>query len=132
MGMLQSARMAGFLRSMTQYFVMVKMMAAKMAETPGAMSQAMNTAVTPLLISDDDDGIHWMPLPPRAAMPMPMTPPMMECVVDTGIPSRVARVRYSDEAMTAHIMPSMSTAGEALKLWVLTTLVRMVSATRAP
>jgi len=57
---------------------------------------------------------------------------MMECVVETGRPMRVAIVRYREEAVTAQTMPSMSIDGSFLNRLVSTTLVRMVSATRAP
>jgi hypothetical protein len=40
-----------------------------------------------------------------------MTPPMSECVVDTGSPTLVAKVKYNEDAITAHTIPSISTAG---------------------
>lgn len=61
-----------------------------------------------------------------------MTPPMMEWVVETGMPSLVAIVRQQEEAMTAQTMPNMSIAGSSLNRDVSTILVRIVSATRAP
>jgi hypothetical protein len=68
------------------------------------------TWTTPLLIVFS--GLtHWIPLAPTAAMPNPMTPPISECVVDTGSPTLVAKVKYTEDAITAHTMPSIRTAG---------------------
>jgi hypothetical protein len=57
---------------------------------------------------------------------------MSECVAEAGKPTLVAKVKYRDEAMTAHTMPSMRTAGLSANWFVSTILVRIVSATRAP
>ena len=56
----------------------------------------------------------------------------MEWVVETGKPTLVAKVRYTDDAMTAQTMPSMRRPGELSKAATSTTFVRMVSATRPP
>jgi hypothetical protein len=73
-----------------------------------------------------------MPSVPSAAIPNPITPPMIECVVETGIPTRVAKVRYTEDATTAHTMPSIKREGSLIKRFVSTILVRIVSETRAP
>ena len=52
-----------------------------------------------------------IPWGPEAAIPTPMTPPIIECVVDTGMVKRVAIVRYVADPTMAHIMPNMSTDG---------------------
>jgi hypothetical protein len=67
-----------------------------------------------------------------AAMPTPITPPMMECVVDTGMENRVAIVSHTEDPITAHTIPSMRTEGSDSKSLVEMTLVRIVSVTSAP
>lgn len=49
---------------------------------------------------------------PIEAVAAPTNPPMIECVVDTGIPYRVAKVRKIDEAIMAHSMARRRTEGE--------------------
>ena len=50
--------------------------------------------------------------------------------METGKPSLVARVTHVDEAIRAHIIPSMRTVGSASKYLVEMILLRIVSATR--
>ena len=57
---------------------------------------------------------------------------MMECVVLTGSPARVATVRKSEDPIMAHIMASISTAGSASYKCGSMILSRTVSATREP
>lgn len=88
-------------------------MEAKHPARPGAMIQARKTWTTPELMAPVPlpDPTHWtpetrlasrgaiskdwvhLPLAPTEATPMPMTPPRMEWVVETGIPTLVAKVR---------------------------------------
>lgn len=86
MGTIMKAARTGFLRFMTPYLVTEKIIAAKQPAIPGAMTQAAKTCETPFQP-------QFTPDVPKAAMPTPMTPPMIEWVVETGIPSRVASVR---------------------------------------
>ncbi len=51
---------------------------------------------------------------PAAAIPAPITPPTMECVVDTGAPSQVARFSQSDAAISADIIAQMKICGSAI------------------
>ena len=48
---------------------------------------------------------------PAAAMPAPMTPPTMECVVETGAPIQVARLIQRAEDTRAAIMAAVKTPG---------------------
>jgi len=49
---------------------------------------------------------------PMLAVAAPTKPPIRECVVDTGRPRRVAKVRKSEDDMIVHIMTSNKTPGE--------------------
>ncbi len=51
---------------------------------------------------------------PPAAMPAPMTAPMMECVVETGAPRAVARLSQSAPASKAANMTQANNAGSAM------------------
>src|SRR5688572_425264 len=53
---------------------------------------------------------------PPAAMPEPMTAPMMECVVDTGAPSAVARLSQSAPASSAENITQAKSAGSVMAL----------------
>jgi hypothetical protein len=101
------------------------MMAPKAAEIPGAIPQAAKTWETPL----NDQFTPWVP---AEAIPTPITPPMIEWVVDTGMVKRVAIVRYVADPTIAQVMASMRTEGSDSKSLVEMTLVRMVSVTRDP
>ena len=48
---------------------------------------------------------------PPAAMPAPMTAPMMECVVDTGAPKAVAKFNHKAPANKAASMTLANSAG---------------------
>jgi hypothetical protein len=50
---------------------------------------------------------------PAAATPTPITPPTMECVVDTGAPSQVARLIHSAPAISAAIIAHTNSCGSA-------------------
>lgn len=76
-----------------------------MPAMPGAITQAAKTCDTPF----HPQLILLMPID---AVAEPTRPPMMECVVDTGIPYLVATVRKVDEAMMAHIMARRRTEGD--------------------
>ncbi len=56
---------------------------------------------------------HSMASKPAATMPAPITPPTMECVVDTGAPSQVARFSHSELAISAAIIAQMKVSGSA-------------------
>src|SRR5947207_3200564 len=92
---------------------------------PGAITHAANTYDTPsqpqLTFLNRTD-----------ATPAPTTPPMIECVVLTGKPYRVAMDRKVEDPMTAHIMTSIRTGGSLMNRCGSTSLCRMVSATLAP
>jgi len=90
MGTVIKAFLTGCWRYMTPYLVMRKTMEPNAPARRGANTQARNTWTTPELMLPPH---QWMPSAPTAAIPIPMTPPMIECVVDTGIPNRVATVR---------------------------------------
>lgn len=49
---------------------------------------------------------------PMDALAVPISPPTMACVVEMGMPYRVATVRKVDDANTVHIMASRRTGGE--------------------
>jgi hypothetical protein len=68
--MMKAAR-TGFLRFITPYLVTVKIIAAKHPAIPGAMTQAAKTWETPFQP-------HCTPEVPKAAIPTPMTPPIIE------------------------------------------------------
>ena len=101
------------------------MMAPNAPEIPGAIPQAANTEETPL----NDQLTPWGP---AAAIPTPITPPMIEWVVETGMVNLVAIVRYVAEPTMAQTMASMRTDGSSVKSEMEMTLVRMVSVTREP
>lgn len=129
-GTVYQAFKAGFFWRRTPYLVARKMMAANAADRKGAMIQARKTWTTPELMFPPH---QITPSAPTRATPIPMTPPMMEWVVETGRPIRVAKVRYSEEPTRAQVIPSISNAPlSPSKREVSTTLVRMVSATVAP
>ena len=50
---------------------------------------------------------------PAAAMPAPITPPTMECVVDTGAPRNVAKLTQSADEISAAIIAQMKTSWPA-------------------
>lgn len=92
---------------------------------PGAIPQAAKTCATPC----QPQCICFIP---TEAVPAPTSPPIIECVVLTGSPKRVAMVRKEDDPMMAHIMASMRTAGSASYRWGSMILSRTVAATREP
>ena len=72
---------------------------------------------------------------PAAAMPAPITPPTMECVVETGAPIQVARFSHKADASSAAIIaqtksrPSPSASGATIPPeMVLTTSPPAISA----
>jgi hypothetical protein len=85
-GTMMNAFLTGLLRRMTPCLVIKKMMAPKPAEMAGAIPQAAKTCETPL-------NDQFTPFVPAEAIPTPMTPPIIECVVETGMVNRVAMVR---------------------------------------
>lgn len=123
-GTLMNAARTGFFLFITPYLVIRKIIAPKHPEIPGAIAQAAKTWETPF-------HPQLTPPVPRDAMPTPITPPMMLWVVETGIPRRVAVVRYREDATRAQVIPNMRTAGSCSNAAVLRILERIVSATRA-
>jgi hypothetical protein len=71
---------------------------------PGAMIHAAKTCATP---------VHpqLTLVMPIDAVPAPTRPPIIECVVETGMPYLVATVRNTEEPKTVHIMASRRTGG---------------------
>jgi|GEM_PF-2593002 len=51
---------------------------------------------------------------PAAAMPLPMTPPTIECVVDTGAPSQVAMLSQIAAPSSAPIITHTKTIGSPM------------------
>jgi hypothetical protein len=80
------AFLTGLLQRITPCFVIRKMMAPKPPAIPGAIPHAAKTEDT--LLND-----QFTPSVPAAAIPVPITPPIIEWVVDTGMVKRVAMVR---------------------------------------
>ena len=93
-----------------------------------------NTCTTPpLMAATPGASVTHLTAPvPRAAMPNPISPPIRVCVDETGMPTLVARVRHSDEAMTAHTIPSISSGALSANCAVSTMPLRMVLVTPAP
>jgi len=89
----------------TNFLVQKNMMAPKTPEMPGATTQAANTCDTPF----HPQCTFSMPID---AVATPTRPPTMECVVETGMPYRVAKVRKVEEPMMAHIMARRRTGGD--------------------
>lgn len=93
-----------YLLDSTKRFVMRNMPAPSTPAIPGAIPQAAKTCATPC----QPQCICFIP---TEAVPAPTRPPMIECVVLTGSPKRVAMVRKVEDPIMVHIMASMSTAG---------------------
>ena len=141
-GIIHRLAFNGSLRLSTPYFVMEKIMMPNPPAIAGAMNQAANIFETPFQP-------QLTPSAPREAMPAPMTPPMIQCliksaksissctglmtyVVETGSPVFVATVSQVKDPIKAHNIPSMSIAGFCSNAATLKILLRMVSATRDP
>ena len=92
---------------------------------PGATTHAANTCGTPphaqLTLSMPTD-----------AVAAPTKPPTTECVVETGMPYLVAKVKKTEDAMMAHMRLRSSTCGWPSYRSGLTMPLRTVSATRSP
>jgi len=116
--------MACFLNRITA-FVKTNKAAPKAPAIPGETIHARNTCETPFIP-------QFMLLMPTEAVAAPTRPPRVECVVDTGKPYRVAKVRKMEEPTRVHIMARSRTLGWSLKCIGSTILVRIVSATREP
>jgi len=76
MGTVKKAMRAGFFLLITPNSVMRKRIAPKAPAIPGAIAQAANTWETPFQP-------QLTPSVPRAAIPTPITPPMIECLVSS-------------------------------------------------
>lgn len=124
-GMHQRARYTALRRIKITLLVKKKMIAPNTPAMPGAITHARNTCEAPchpqLTLSM-----------PTEAVAVPIRPPITLCVVEIGMPYRVATVRKTDDAMMVHIMARSSTCGESAKRRGSTMRVRMVSATRLP
>ena len=68
---------------------------------------------------------------PAAAIPAPMTPPTMECVVDTGAPTQVAKLIQSAAANRADIITQMKILVSGIRLGSMMPL-EMVCTTSPP
>ena len=71
-------------------------------------------------------------LAPLAAIAEPIVAPTIECVVETGIPIKVAMVNQIEEPTKAHAIVNISTAGSGSKMATSTTLFLIVSLTLFP
>jgi hypothetical protein len=94
-------------RLITKYFVIKNKTAPIHPAIPGAIAHAAKTCDTP-------SHPQLTFLIPTDATPDPTMPPIIECVVLTGKPSRVTMVRKVDDAMMAHIIASSRTGGSLL------------------
>jgi hypothetical protein len=105
-GMEKNARLTavGFIR--TVILVKKKRRPPMTPAMPGATTQAANTCDTPVIP-------QLILLMPIDAVAEPTRPPTMECVVDTGMPYLVAKVRKVEEPTMAHIMARRRTCGES-------------------
>lgn len=90
----------------TNFFVPRNSTAPRIPDSPGATTHAANTCDTP----SHPQLTLVMPTEADAA---PTSPPMMECVVDTGSPLRVAMLRKTDDPKMAHIMTRRRTLGRS-------------------
>lgn len=89
----------------TNLLVRKNISAPKTPEMPGAMTQAANTCDTPV----HPQLILVMPID---AVADPTRPPMIECVVETGMPYLVATVRNVEDARMVQNMARSRTGGE--------------------
>ena len=77
------------------------------------MAPPINGEITQLMTMAPMVSQFTRPQPP-AAMPAPMTAPMMEWVVDTGAPTAVARLSQSAPASRAENMTQANSAGSLM------------------
>lgn len=103
-GIETNARCTAYLLDNTTHLVIRNITAPSTPAMPGAMPQAANTLLTPC-------HPQCTFLMPTDAVPAPTRPPMIECVVLTGSPNLVARIKKIDEPIIAHIIVSIRTAG---------------------
>jgi hypothetical protein len=109
-GTITNPHFSGFLRRKTPCLVIKKIIAANAPAIAGAITQLATICTTPFFSQ-----LHDMPSAPTVAIPIPITPPTMQCVVDTGRPIAVATVSQVEEPTSAHNMPSISTPGSFWK-----------------